>query len=298
MSEFGTPIEGVIDDDVYEMYAVFVAGETKTGKGAAGDTSANALTDAGYLVYYDVAGDYMRRFTELVRRNLGLGEQDSLPDLKDESLQQAAKSVYESRQAFEKDESLGDLQRESISNSVSILSELPVTQQAHKEWLTQSVVRARKIGANVIMLEGRNLRIRLNEQESSIQKNIVTVLDLFLTCDPETAARRTLLARNIPSPTQEQVKDETVIVIKRRDHDRNRPVNPFIMPAVFEEYVPGQSDVEDVVHRTWDQHGDADLPVSIVLDNSKVKKPDMLDAVSRLAVAAVKLKTEPVLVGR
>src|ERR1019366_10618951 len=98
-----------------------VDGETKTGKGSASKQIAKVLSREDQKVYYDVAGDFFRRYVALVRQELGLKEADALPVGK--ILEQAAQVVYDKQRAFELDDALGDLQRPAISNSVSVLGE-------------------------------------------------------------------------------------------------------------------------------------------------------------------------------
>jgi len=62
-----------------ELRTVYVDGETKTGKGAASQHIAETLSKRGLKVYYDVAGDFYRRYMAKVRRELGLAEDDVLP---------------------------------------------------------------------------------------------------------------------------------------------------------------------------------------------------------------------------
>ncbi len=293
MSQPGTVSESDLEESSHEIYVVFIDGETKTGKGAAGSAAAQALSSAGFNVYYDVAGDFYRRYVAQVRKVLGLSEDELLPE--DDRLEKAANSAYQNKLGLNKDEDLGDLQRESISDSVSNLAVLGISQQFAKEWLALSIERARTSGAEVIVLDGRNLRNRLGEQDVSVRGSTITALDLYLTCDPETSARRTLLGRKIENPTPEQIAAETVMVKKRRNEDRNRVINPFIMPSDSVEYIPGQTTAQSVLQNSWDDHRGVNVPVSIMLDNTHISKPDMLAAVAELAVAAVKFKTEPAL---
>jgi cytidylate kinase len=268
-----------------ELLGVYIDGETKTGKGAASQAVADTLTSKGLHVYYDVAGDFYRRYVALVRRQLGLGESDELPT--GAQLEEAARTVHESRQAFEKDESLGDLQRPAIGKSVSVLGELPIAQKAGSEWFAISAERAKEAGADVIVLDGRNTRARMEEQLDGKGVVIHTVLELFMTCDPREAARRTLLGNGIGSPTDEQIEKERVNVISRRERDRNRATNPFILPAISVAYVPGETSIADVLKQSWVEHERAELPLAVTFDNTDISKTEMLKAVSDLAVAAV-----------
>src|SRR5206468_1136485 len=110
-----------------DLLAVYVDGETKTGKGAAGKAIAAALQAEGRRVYYDVAGDFYRRYVGWVRHQLKLNDNEPLPG--GAELETVAQEVYLSGQAFmHNDELLGDLQRPAIGESVSKLGELPIAQ--------------------------------------------------------------------------------------------------------------------------------------------------------------------------
>lgn len=265
------------------LLGVYVDGQTKTGKGAASKAIATVLASTGMHVYYDVAGDFYRRYVAFVRRELGLGETDSLPTGR--VLEQAAKAVYDRGQAFEQDETLGDLQRPAIGKSVSILGELPVAQKAGGEWWARSVDRAQATGAEVLVLDGRNPRSRIREFAS--KANVRTVLDLCMTCAPAEAARRTLLGNGSTSPSTDQIEAEERNVISRRERDRNRADHPFVMPTVSVPFVPDQTPVTDILRRSWERYGDAELPVVITFDNTTISKPAMLAAISELAIASV-----------
>ena len=272
------------------MVGVYIDGETKTGKGAASQAIAESLENKGLNVYYDVAGDFFRRYVALVRQELGLRETDALPI--GEPLQHAAETVYEGRQAFERNESLGDLQRQSISESVSILGELAIAQRAGGEWWVMSTQRAVAAGADVIVLDGRNPRDRMHKQEAITGIKVPVVLDLFMTCEPGEAGRRELVKEGIDNPTADQLHAATEHVIGRRDRDRKRTELPFVAPTLSVLYVPGQSSVADTIKSSWHDHDGAELPVTITLDNTHIPKPDMLAAVTELADTAIRFKLD------
>jgi cytidylate kinase len=268
------------------LRAIYIDGETKTGKGAAGLAIADALRADGLKVYYDIAGDFFRRYVAVVRQYLQLDEAAALP--LGPVLEEAATKVYEWRKPFEKDLDLGDLQRQAISDSVAVLSKLPVVQQAGAEWYLRSAVAASEAGADVLVLDGRNPRQRVSEVTAVNGPQVPTVLDLYMTCTPEEAARRVLLTRGITAPTAEELKERTDAVIARRQEDRNRAEVPFTPPTASVLFDPVQASAAAAIAHSWQplepRH---ELPLTIVLDNTHLAKPDMLAAVAELARAAL-----------
>ena len=229
-----------------KLLGVYIDGETKAGKGAASQAVATALSSKGLRVYYDVAGDFYRRYVALVRNELGLSEEDVLPNGK--PLEEAARIVYESKKAFDKDASLGDLQRPSIGKSVSILGELDIAQRAGSEWFAMSAERAKITKSDAIVLDGRNTRMRLSETGIAVN----TVLELIMTCDPTEAALRTLISNGNKNPTKQQIDNERLNVINRRERDRLRPINPFVMPSYSVLYSPDR-DYSTVLKEAWEE---------------------------------------------
>lgn len=272
-----------------DLLGVYVDGETKTGKGAASKVIASVLSDKGLKVYYDVAGDFYRRYVAQVRRHLGLSDNNDLPTGK--ALEDAARIVHEKRLAFDNDDSLGDLQRPAIGKSVSVLGELATAQRAGDEWWVITAKRAVEAGADVLVIDARNPRLRMDEAMKSSGVAVKTCLNLFMTCDPGEAARRSLLGNGVAKPTPEQIATERVNVISRRERDRQRAENPFILPAASVPFIPAVMSVSSVIRQSWHkQPDDSELPTTITIDNTQISKPEMLAAVSSLACAAVDFK--------
>jgi cytidylate kinase len=269
-----------------DLLGVYIDGETKTGKGAASKIIASSLSDKGLNVYYDVAGDFYRRYVAQVRKHLELTDDDPLPSGK--VLEDAARIVHEKRLAFEKDDTLGDLQRPAIGTSVSVLGELATAQRAGDEWWVITVKMAKDAGAEVIVIDGRNPRLRMEGVMKRSGVIVKTSLNLFMTCDADEAARRSLLGTGTPKPTVAQIAAERVNVISRRERDRQRVENPFILPIKSVPFIPAVMSVSSVVRQSWHKQPDgSELPTTITLDNTNISKPEMLAAVSSLACAAV-----------
>lgn len=268
----------------YDLLAVYVDGETKTGKGAAGKAITALLSEKGLAVYYDVAGDFFRRYVAIVRNELGLGETDPLPT--GEALETAAKRVYDTKRPFAPDDSLGDLQRSIISQSVSVLGELSLVQRAGAEWYAMSIGNARQAGADVVVLDGRNPRDRVNDVAGEAGLVLQTALDLFMTCEPEEAARRVLYLKGVTDPSHEQIVTMTQQVKRRREHDRNRLERPFLVPSISVHYDPKRMAAPAAVNLSW-HHATNDPPTTIAIDNTHFTQPEMLAAVRDLAAAAV-----------
>jgi len=270
----------------HDLLAVYVDGETKTGKGAASEAIAAALNDKGLQVYYDVAGDFFRRYVALVRADLGLKENEPLPT--GDVLQAAAEKVLVSRKPFEKDEALGDLQRPAISQSVAVLSELPLVQQAGAQWWAMTLQLATQVGADVVVLDGRNPRNRVNDAVAETGITVRVALDMFMTCAAGEAARRTLRLEGITSPTTEELEAATHKVEQRRTRDRQRSERPFVVPSFTVSYDPSHTTARQAVNQSWQrEHDDGELPAAIKIDNTHFTEPEMLAAVQDLAVAAV-----------
>ncbi|HET9174282.1 MAG TPA: (d)CMP kinase [Candidatus Saccharimonadales bacterium] len=267
------------------LLGVYVDGETKTGKGAAGHAIADALRQEGLAVYYDVAGDFFRRFVALVRLDLGLQEEDELPE--GAELEAAAERVYNSREPFAQRDDLGDLQRPAISHSVAVLGKLPLVQKAGGEWWAMTMRLAVAAKAEVVVLDGRNPRSRVQDQVADTGIQPVTALELFMTCEPEVAARRALLAKGVLSPVPNQLAEETRYVITRRELDRQRDENPFQLPEHSVAYDPATSTPQAIIDRSWSSKNSTELPITITLDNTHLAMTDMLHAVTQLAVVAV-----------
>ena len=265
-----------------DLYAIYVEGETKTGKGAASTAVANALKDQGFSVYYDVAGDFFRRYVAILRLELGLGDDGTLPH-RDE-LEVIATKLYENGKAFSVDRDLGDLQRPAISHCVSLLGELPIAQKAASDWYGQSVRQAAESGAQVLVLDGRNPRRHVEDHVSVLDVNVKTILDIYMTCEPEVAARRVLLSDGIDDPTVDQLKPIVANIAHRRALDRTRAEWPFWWPETHLAFVPGEQPPTGAIESSWACEAP---PLPIVIDNSYVPKPVMWQAVADLAIGAL-----------
>jgi len=269
----------------YTLLTATVDGQTKTGKGAASQAIADTLRDAGYSVYYDVAGDFYRRYVALVRLELGLSEDEKLPTVTE--LERAAKLVHERRDAFKPDADLGDLQRPAISNSVSVLGELPLAQQAGSEWWRISLENALTQHADVFVVDGRNPRDRIREAGTKVAGNVQIALDLYMRCDPAEAARRNLLIHADHVPTAEEIEVERSHIEARRNRDLERIDYPFLQPVSGISFDAEHDDVSRVLEAAWAEQDDMELPQTIVLDNTNIAKDLMIRAVCDLALQSV-----------
>lgn len=265
-----------------DLYAIYVEGETKTGKGAASTAVANALKDQGFSVYYDVAGDFFRRYVAITRLELGLTDDDVLPPRAE--LEVVAAQLYANGRAFDVDLDLGDLQRSAISQSVSLLGELPVAQKAASDWYGQSVKQAVESGAQVLVLDGRNPRRHVERHVKIPDVKVITILDIYMTCEPEVAARRVLLSDGIDDPSVDQLKPIVANIAHRRALDRTRAEWPFWWPETHLAFVPGKQSPTGAIESSWACEAP---PLPIVIDNSYVPKPVMWQAVADLAIGAL-----------
>ena len=265
-----------------ELLAIYVEGETKTGKGAASEAIANALKAQGVSIYYDVAGDFFRRYVAIIRQQLGLDEADDLPARAE--LEAVATALYVSGEAFSVDPALGDLQRPSISRSVSLLGELPIAQKAAVDWYVQSVKQAAAAGAQVMVLDGRNPRRHVEEHVHVPGVTTKTILDIYMTCEPVVAAKRVLLGNGIKQPTDKQLAPIVENIVHRRALDRTRAEWPFWWPETHVSFLPGEQSAQDAVAASLSADP---KPLPIVIDNSYVPKQTMWTAVAELATTAL-----------
>ena len=260
------------------MLAIFVEGETKTGKGAASEAIAKTLEAQGLKVYYDVAGNFFRRYVAIIRRRLQLSENDPLPPTQE--LIDVATELYRSGEAFEMDPTLGDLQRPTISQCVSILGELPIAQQAASDWFGSSLKRANAAKADVLLLDGRNPRLHIEMLQAELGIKVDTVLDIYMMCDPVVAAARMIDA------TASHVDNKAAAdsIIDRRRRDRMRPDWPFIEPTNSIYFTPGSRKSNEIIAETW--RASAVLPIKV--DNSVVDKALLEQSLTDLTIAALK----------
>jgi hypothetical protein len=263
------------------MIAIFVEGETKTGKGAASEAIAKTLEEHGLQVYYDVAGNFFRRYVAIIRRQLQLAEDAALPATAE--LTAIATELYTNGGAFDLDDSLGDLQRSTISRCVSILGELPIAQQAASDWFGMSLKQAHAVGADVLLLDGRNPRLHIEALSVELGLTIRTILDVYMECDPNVAASRMMNA----TASAEEVQAAASIIIDRRRRDRMRPEWPFIEPAKSIKCTPGERLAADIIADTQKEL----LVLPVVLDNSRVSKAELEQSLADLTSAALESLT-------
>ncbi len=264
-----------------ELFAIYVEGETKTGKGAASAAVTSVLKDKGVSVYYDVAGDFFRRFVAIIRLELGLSDVDVLPPSGE--LTVTASKLYQNGKAFDVDFELGDLQRLAISQSVSLLGELPIAQQAASDWYSQSVKKAVESGAKVLVLDGRNPRRHVEGHVKIQNVDVVTILDIYMTCDAEVAAERVLLCEGITNPSLDQIQTIVSNITHRRELDRTRAEWPFVQPAHSINYIPGNRSADEVIAES--RKSSSVIPIT--LDNSVVSRLVLEQSLAELTIAAL-----------
>ncbi|HEY1835688.1 MAG TPA: (d)CMP kinase [Candidatus Saccharimonadales bacterium] len=268
------------------LLGVYVDGETKTGKGAAGKAMVDALDAAGIKVYYDVAGDFFRRYAAAVRESLELSDTGQLPE-DEKALERVVRQVHDQGPPFERSDRFGDLQKPIISASVAAVAKFEIVQEACGQWLRVAAMHAQAKGADVLVLDGRNVRSHLRKRAADLK--LATAFELYLLCEPREAARRALLANGATSPSGSEIDERAAIIGETRQRDRHREVRPYVMPATCIRFDPKQSGVAQVLRRIWEAHTNEERPLPVCLDNTTISKPDMLAAVSELAVAAVRL---------
>ena len=226
------------------MYAIFLDGESKTGKTTVGSAiEADLIND--YKVYKAVAGSFYRRLTVVaLELHGGTYDHDDLDWLEADIV-----SAIESREAYNEDRNWDSIDSKEIDELVSVAGQLPITQAAGKEWWPIMADMALRQGADVLVVDGRNPRAKLAEWRAT--HDLPIALDLCVYCDPTVAAQRYARSQGIKDPTEQQLADAEASIMKRRALDRNRSVAPYIEPPDQIEFDSGVSNANKVVQQAF-----------------------------------------------
>lgn len=226
------------------MYAIFLDGESKTGKTTVG-AAIEADLAKDYKVYKAIAGSFYRRLTVLALE--AYGGQYAHDDLT--WLEDGIRDAIDSREAYNEDRNWEDINSKPIDELVSVAGQFPITQAAGKEWWPIMADTALRQGAEVLVVDGRNPRAKLAEWRATHDMPIA--LDLCVYCDPDVAAQRYLGAQDVAEPTAEQLAATRAEIMKRRELDRNRSVAPYVEPPNQIEFDSGVSDAIQVVGQAF-----------------------------------------------
>ncbi len=258
------------------MLAIFLDGESKSGKTAVGRAIQATLEQNGYSTSVIVAGNFFRRLTVLALK--------SKPTVAEADwLEPAVQKVLSGHEIYETDYDASELDLPEVNALVSEVGKMDFVQAAAGLWRVKAADLALVSNAAVLMFDGRNLRTKL---ANWLTKNKVPiVLELVIACSAEAAASRYLADGGNKNPTSAELADATEMVNQRRLADRNRRQAPYIDPENPVELIAGQPAVAlaqaFAINTT-------SPPRAIRFDNSEVPRDVGLATVSELALLAVR----------
>jgi cytidylate kinase len=261
------------------MLAIFLDGESKSGKTAVGRSIRKTLEEHGYSVRLIVAGHFFRFLTKLVLDHMSIDTQEI-----DDSLIQ---KVLDSPDLYGEMPEAGALNTRQIDKWVSRVGQRSFVQEAANGWREKVAQKALEDGIQIVLLDGRNLRDKLGAWAG--QAEVPTALELIIACRPEVAAAR-YLGRN--HPTAERLAAATKEIAERRDMDRKRAEAAYEDPGNVINLRPGADNVKHAVATAWAK-GAANPPRAIRFDNSDVPLKTGLATATELAVESVsRLRSE------
>lgn len=258
------------------MVAIFLDGESKSGKTAVGRHIKQVLEVSGHQVRLVVAGYFFRTVAVLTLRS-------DFDRNSEESLAAAVRGVLGSAELLDEiNESA--LHTPEIDEWVSRIAQFDFVQSAAQGWRQQSAQKALDDGIDVVLLDGRNLRAKLSDWLE--KTNVAVALELIIFCRAEVAARRYLMDAGNVSFSEQELQAATVMITERRQMDRRRneaayqePVDPIILR-------PGEIQATDALEVAFAE-ATVNPPRPILFDNSDVPLADGLATVEALASAAI-----------
>lgn len=256
---------------------IFLDGESKSGKTAAGSAIASRLHHDGHNVRSLVAGEYFRHVTLLALADK--------PQSSDSTwLEPAVRKALQSEQLLLPVAEPQRLHGPDVEELVSAVASYGFMQEAASSWRVASAQKAVDDKAEVLLFDGRNLRRKLSDWLAHESANVA--LDLNIFCRPDVAGARKLHDAGVLSPTPEQLSAATQEVIDRRQRDRQREYAAYVDPDDLVDLKAGTQTVEQVLAEAFAPQV-ADPPLPIRFDNSDVPASVGLDTVTTLAVRAI-----------
>jgi cytidylate kinase len=256
------------------MLAIFLDGESKSGKTAVGRRIRESLEEQGYKVRLIVAGHFFRFLTKLALDRMPVGASD-IPDAQIHAILDSPELYGEMPDA----KALNSLQ---IDKWVSRIAQRTFVQEAADEWRIKAAQRALDDGIDIVLLDGRNLREKLDNWIS--QSGTKTALELIIACRAEVAAARYLGRRQY---TRTQLEATTRQIAERRQMDRQRSEAAYIDPANAVNLRPGAEHIIRAMQAAWASDV-TNPPLPIRFDNSDVPLKIGLRTVTELAEKSVK----------
>ncbi len=226
------------------MYAIFLDGESKTGKTTVG-SAIEADLAKDYHVLRTLSGSFFRRLT------VAALEQHGLPydATEAEWLEGTVRDVIDSRVAYDETKDWSGIHSKEVDELVSVLGQLQITQDAVKEWWPIMGDAAIAQGVEVLIVDGRNPRAKSAKWRAN--HHVPIALDLCVYCDPDVAAQRYVHSQGITNPTAQQLASARDMILGRRELDRNRAAAPYIESPNQVEFDSGISDATQVVEQAF-----------------------------------------------
>ncbi|CAN5360400.1 hypothetical protein BH09PAT4_BH09PAT4_04730 [soil metagenome] len=226
------------------MYAIFLDGESKTGKTTVG-SAIEADLAKDYHVLRTLSGSFFRRLT-VAALDLRGGDYDSTDQ---EWLEGAVAQVIDSRIAYDESKDWSAIHSKEVDDLVSVLGQLQIAQDAAKEWWPLMGDAALKQGVEVLIVDGRNPRAKSAKWRA--EHDVPIALDLCVYCDPDVAAKRYVYSQGATDPTPAQLAEARAQIVQRRELDRNRAAAPYIEPADQVDFDSGVSDETETVEESF-----------------------------------------------
>jgi hypothetical protein len=158
-------------------------------------------------------------------------------------------------------------------------------QAVAEKWYDDTATRALEDEVDLLIVDGRNPRSRLTERIHP--DGLWSIMDLFLNCDIDVAARRSLGGgpRHNKAPTNDELESEMAALKSRRETDTTRADNPMRVPIAPVEFAHGKNPHEATwkaidVPEPW-------LPTTIYIDTTRTSRREMHKSTIDLAQAAL-----------
>jgi len=263
------------------MSIILVEGESKSMKTSVGQQILEALDELGKRVIRADAGSFFRKVTVCVWDQL---DAEAITSPTAEDFSRAALKVLDSKAPYDLTRDWGDsLHSARVDHTVGTVSQTALVQEASKKWWLETPSQALESDTDVLVLDGRNPRARLQPWLDA--NHMAPTLELFCVCDPVIAAERTLKGRGIEEPTEDEKAHEQAAIEKRRYEDRHRDTLAFIDPPVYESFEPGMDPVK-AIQESRDKGGVAG-PLPVRIDTGTMTRDVQRDVVVSLVRAAL-----------
>lgn len=258
--------------------AIFLDGESKSGKTAVGRAIKSRLEQEDYSVELIVAGNFFRRLTALA-----LAARPS--SASEDWLAPVVQKVLAGSKIYDSDYDVSGLESPEVDALVSSVGQLDFVQAAANPCREKAASAALANGADVIMLDGRNLRAKFASWLENSQ--VPAVLELVIACRSEVAARRYLADNGNKAPSTAELASAQQMIEARRLADRQRTKAAYADPDNPVVLVAGQENVANALALAY-KASVPNPPRPILFDNSEVPRDIGLATVSQLALLAAK----------